>query len=268
MTLQASGAISLGDVATEFGDTSPTSISEFYGVDELPTSGQISMSEFYGQSNAVEVISWDNQYTSNTGLTTDFTFTAPSNAKAVIIIACKNTNDYENVNINSASSTLTDTLTRESYYAIDTEYGSASAIFAGNLTGTGSMTVTISYAQAVGGGNYGKTCTAIFINKEFSVTTPDATVNTGDYSSPHVVNIAGYEGGLVVSGLVGAGGVAWTSGFTEQQSITPYEPDYALAYTLTDTTETLTLSATPVNSFGYRGLSTTASWAADKFVWN
>jgi hypothetical protein len=268
MTLQTSGAISLSDVATEFEDTSPTSMDEFYGYDSLPESGEISMLQFYGKSNSLVVLDWATLASSSTSTSTDFTFTAPSAAKSVVIIACKNTNDYENTNINSASSTLTSTLSRESYYEIHSEYGSAVAVFAGNLTGTGSMTVTVNYASTVVGGNYGKTCVAIFLNKAFSDTAVDASVNTADYSSPHVVNINAYSGGLVVTGLVGNGGVTWTSGVTDASAVTPYEADYAHAYLLPAETTTATLSATPVGSFGYRGLSTTASWAANKFVWN
>jgi hypothetical protein len=52
MALQGSGAISLGDIQTEFGGSNPISISEYYGVDTgVPGSGTISLSDFYGTSN-------------------------------------------------------------------------------------------------------------------------------------------------------------------------------------------------------------------------
>lgn len=52
MTLQASGAISLGDIQSEFGGSNPISISEYYGADTgVPGSGTISLSDFYGTSN-------------------------------------------------------------------------------------------------------------------------------------------------------------------------------------------------------------------------
>ena len=52
MALQTSGAISLGDIQTEFGGSNPISISEYYGVDTgVPASGTISLSDFYGTSN-------------------------------------------------------------------------------------------------------------------------------------------------------------------------------------------------------------------------
>lgn len=59
MTLQASGAISLTDIAEEFPDTAPHSLSEFYGVSvELPSSGAISFSDFYGTS----YVNWQLDY--------------------------------------------------------------------------------------------------------------------------------------------------------------------------------------------------------------
>lgn len=53
MTLQSSGAISLANIASEFGGSAPHSMNEYYGVASgIPGSGAISMSQFYGKSNA------------------------------------------------------------------------------------------------------------------------------------------------------------------------------------------------------------------------
>ena len=69
MTIQASGAISFSDLQTEFGGSNPISLNEYYvggsnvpsGIggfnpNSIPSSGTISMSQFYDSSNAVE--SW------------------------------------------------------------------------------------------------------------------------------------------------------------------------------------------------------------------
>ena len=58
MTLQSSGAISLSNIASEFGGSTPHSLSEYYrggglvpnhsNTNSIPTSGQISFSQFYG----------------------------------------------------------------------------------------------------------------------------------------------------------------------------------------------------------------------------
>ena len=51
MTLQSSGAISLNDIAGEFGGSTPHSLSEYYGADTgVPSSGTISFDDFYGTS--------------------------------------------------------------------------------------------------------------------------------------------------------------------------------------------------------------------------
>ena len=52
MALQSSGPIKLSEIAGEFNDSSPHSLSEFYGASGgIPSSGQIKISDFYGASN-------------------------------------------------------------------------------------------------------------------------------------------------------------------------------------------------------------------------
>lgn len=52
MALQNSGAISLADIAGEFGGSQPHSISEYYGADTgVPSSGTIDFADFYGTSS-------------------------------------------------------------------------------------------------------------------------------------------------------------------------------------------------------------------------
>lgn len=54
MALQSSGAISLQDIATEFGGSTPHSISEYYGVASgVPSSGTIDFADFYGTSAGI-----------------------------------------------------------------------------------------------------------------------------------------------------------------------------------------------------------------------
>ena len=59
--LQSSGAITLAQVQSEFGGSNPISMSEYYrggsyvpshgGTTGIPSSGQISMSQFYGKQD-------------------------------------------------------------------------------------------------------------------------------------------------------------------------------------------------------------------------
>jgi len=51
MALQSSGQISLSNIASEFGGSAPHALSEYYGSDTVPSSGQISFSNFYGTSS-------------------------------------------------------------------------------------------------------------------------------------------------------------------------------------------------------------------------
>ena len=56
MALQSSGAISLANIAAEFGGSTPHSLSEYYGAASgVPGSGTISFSNFYGTSSVVTV---------------------------------------------------------------------------------------------------------------------------------------------------------------------------------------------------------------------
>ena len=52
MTLQSSGAISLSQIAAEFGGSTPHSLSEYYGAAAgVPSSGAIDFADFYGTSS-------------------------------------------------------------------------------------------------------------------------------------------------------------------------------------------------------------------------
>lgn len=54
MALQTSGPISLKNIADEFGDTAPHSLTEFYSAGTgIPSSGAISLTQFYGLSSVV-----------------------------------------------------------------------------------------------------------------------------------------------------------------------------------------------------------------------
>lgn len=66
MALQSSGSISIVDIATEFGDTAPHSLSEFYGAATgIPTSGAINVKGFYGKSSQFTFTITSNQTNAN-----------------------------------------------------------------------------------------------------------------------------------------------------------------------------------------------------------
>lgn len=62
MGLQTSGEISIVDIATEFEDTAPHALTEFYGAaDGIPVSGAITVKQFYGKSNMFSFTIGSNQ---------------------------------------------------------------------------------------------------------------------------------------------------------------------------------------------------------------
>lgn len=62
MTLQSSGQISLQQIAQEFGDVAPHSVSEFYNEDQgVPSSGTATFSNFYDKRDTVELTISTNQ---------------------------------------------------------------------------------------------------------------------------------------------------------------------------------------------------------------
>ena len=57
MALPASGALSIGDIAGEFGGVAPHALSEYYGAAAgVPASGTIAISDFYGTSSIVDSV--------------------------------------------------------------------------------------------------------------------------------------------------------------------------------------------------------------------
>jgi hypothetical protein len=77
MALQSSGAISLADVAGEFGGSTPHSLSEYYRggsfvgsfVTAVPASGAISLSDFYGTENYITPVAGVTYFSISGGLT-------------------------------------------------------------------------------------------------------------------------------------------------------------------------------------------------------
>lgn len=70
MALQSSGAISLLDIANEFGGSTPHSINEYYGAAAgIPSSGTIDFADFYGKSagTPVNVSFYEHRYGANIG---------------------------------------------------------------------------------------------------------------------------------------------------------------------------------------------------------
>ena len=89
MTLQSSGAISLSNIASEMGGSTPHSLSEYYrgggltpnhsNTSNIPTSGQISFSNFYGANATAPGVanySFTINFTGTQGLGTSYGFSS------------------------------------------------------------------------------------------------------------------------------------------------------------------------------------------------
>lgn len=62
MTIKVSGSLGANEIQNEFGDTGDFVINEYYGAAPgLPTSGQISWSDFYGRTSPVQATFYNNQ---------------------------------------------------------------------------------------------------------------------------------------------------------------------------------------------------------------
>lgn len=132
MVLQASGAISFSQIAAEFGDTAPHSMTEFYAggtrvpasVAGVPASGAITLSTFLGKANTISISSATGSNSIYYGVPVTYTgagyieFT--SNASSVPII-----NAMTNYNYFFMSSTANNITKRVNLYSSTTVAGSS-----------------------------------------------------------------------------------------------------------------------------------------------
>lgn len=197
MALPSSGTLKISDIAAEFGGSAPHALSEYYrgggrvpDVSQnngVPTSGAISISDFYGATNYVplSILGSTTWTTTNTSSTTSSTSVSiPAGTKSVVIMGGIGTNGYRHTRHTGASLggvALTEVISRNNALA---EYTFDSAIYAGNTSLTGSKTAAMTYtnAQAV----YGSGHVIIFLSKpfnSFSASSSDSEVTTSSSSS-------------------------------------------------------------------------------------
>jgi hypothetical protein len=128
MALQASGAISLANIQTEFGGSNPISLSEYYrngayvggGAPNVPTSGTIDFADFYGAQAAIILTISSNASNQNIlTLATAAGYTAGTDTTPII------------VNINSGV-----TVSGSGTYALRTGVLNASSSLTINISGS------------------------------------------------------------------------------------------------------------------------------------
>lgn len=104
MALQTSGPISLSDIATEFNDTAPHSMSEFYGADSgIPSSGAIDISNFYGASDLPDIqlvdtitYSVDSYGINNVGFPVNYSALSKQSGDILILLHAQDSGDEYN----------------------------------------------------------------------------------------------------------------------------------------------------------------------------
>jgi hypothetical protein len=158
MALQSSGAISLANIQTEFGGSHPISLSEYYGKDTVPSSGAISIGNFYGTSDSTAtggIITTSGAYTIHT-----------FNSSSSFVLLSTTSIEYLVVGAGGGSGTLgggggdvrTGTLSNlaAGTYSITIGNGGAGCTTYGGTGGTGGTSTfsSISSAGGTGGMNY------------------------------------------------------------------------------------------------------------------
>ena len=87
MPLQTTGPIKFSEIAAEFEDTAPYSLSEYYGKTGLPASGTITFNNFYGKYNTVTINLTISSSTTNYNLKTAL-LAAGWNGTTAVLCTC------------------------------------------------------------------------------------------------------------------------------------------------------------------------------------
>ncbi len=111
MAVTSSGQITLQNIQDEFGGSHPISISEYYGKDTVPSSGQISLADFYGTQNAF-AFTVSTKYTTPQNVQTVALAAGWDGVKPIIMTIASsngfhsNTTGTEALNVNVANTTI------------------------------------------------------------------------------------------------------------------------------------------------------------------
>lgn len=189
MALQSSGAISLANIAAEFGGSAPHSLSEYYGAAAgVPSSGTISFSQFYGTTAETVLGSNASQITVSNYISSGGTFRIPSN---VWVYSTSNSTPALTINIPCTVVIQGKVIGQGGvggrYYAIGPTVGGPAI----NVTSSG-VTIQVAsggfIAGGGGGGNHGRDHS-----------------NPSDYNSGGGGGAGGGNGGIGGNGYANAG---------------------------------------------------------------
>lgn len=149
MALQVSGAISILDIATEFGGSAPHSLSEYYRGGGLvpdtptnsgvPTSGAISLANFYGAAAFVpdvtpNAVNWanitgigsgQNSNQTITGINTTITLSFNNSTSPSAIVSVYVNNSFVDSNVNGQTTNFTVNNNDVVYFSAAGNFGEA-----------------------------------------------------------------------------------------------------------------------------------------------
>ena len=157
MAVVSSGQITLQNIQDEFGGSHPISISEYYGSDTVPASGQISLNDFYGTVNAF-AFTVSQKYTTPQDVNTVATAAGWDGAKPIIMTIAASNGFHSNtasnhaLNVNVANTVIVNNGWIAGYGG--TRYGTSGGK-ALNISTTGVTVTNNSGAFIVGGGGGG-----------------------------------------------------------------------------------------------------------------
>jgi len=223
MALPTSGALTLLDIANEMGGTTPHSLSEYYrgggltkdvGANSaVPTSGQISITDFYGADNYIgglmADVNWSAVGISASGgsgsRSNNTSVTLPAGTRTVFFVGATLDNGGQTVNFSSFSISGYGTATRRANKSDGGEYTSNVGIFDLNLgsTLTSDTPATVTCNMSNSGGASGSASAWMFVSELSYISSSTITGNAGGVSS----NMQLYNRGLVFGvGQSGSGG--------------------------------------------------------------
>lgn len=149
MTLQSSGAISINDLVGEYGGSAPHALNEYYkggglvgnhsNNPNVPTSGTISLNNFYGANNTAPVVT-DNQIT----LSLNGSYSVPGGkyGETRYGVVLGQVGSFSDASFTNASGSATYTMV-EIYQEVSSILSKSQVIVAGNFGGQ-------TFAQAFG----------------------------------------------------------------------------------------------------------------------
>lgn len=208
MALPSSGTLRISDIATEFGDTAPNSMSEFYrgggkvpdsaGNSGVPASGQIGIGNFYNAANRAAIalnIAADTQnYDVYTQASANPSYSAGTSDITVTI--------SPGVAVGSSSTGSYALLVPSSFNPAD----SVTIVNNGTIIGRGGNGGRGSGGPAAPGGAGGTGGNAVYVNFPTTIT------NNGTLAGAGGGGGGGGSGGAYGSGGGGGGGAGYTAG--------------------------------------------------------